>query len=277
MFPRGAIELVDYFMDKSNDNLRETLIANTEKLQFMSVADRLKFGVRTRLELIAPVLSTWPQAMALGALPPNAPTTFQKLAKMSDEIWYFAGDKSTDASWYTKRALLTGIYASTELFLLSDHSPGFEDTWAFLDRRIDESIVLGEMPQNVSCRLWVVLGPPFSDSVHGCVQVSDVSAMVGVAFQSLFSAATSLAGPLSSQILSKSPLANAPNPITALGNVVPSSVVAGFGGAGFPPNPLGTAAGHVPSVGQQDFDPKDLHEIDQELEKLGGTDSRRRD
>lgn len=156
MFPRGAIELVDYFMDKCNDELREKLIANTELLQAMSVTERLKFGVRARLELIVPVLQTWSQAMGLGALPQNAPTTFNKLAKLSDEIWYFAGDKSTDVSWYTKRALLTGIYASTELFMLSDSSPNFEETWAFLDRRIEESIALGEAPQNVR---WACVQP----------------------------------------------------------------------------------------------------------------------
>lgn len=149
MFPRGAIELVEYFMDQCQDKLHETLLANTELLQIMPVTDRLKFGVRTRLQLLEPVLATWPQAMALGALPANAPTTMQKLAKISDEIWYFAGDQSTDASWYTKRAILTGIYASTELHLLSDQSPGSEATWAFLDRRVEETIALGEMPQNV--------------------------------------------------------------------------------------------------------------------------------
>lgn len=149
MLPRGAIELVDYYMDKCHRQTRETLIANTAQLQSMSVADRLKFGVRTRLELLAPVLRSWPQAMAVGALPSNAPTTMQKLAQLSDEIWYFAGDKSTDASWYTKRALLTGIYASTELFMLSDESPSFEETWKFLDRRVEETITLGELPRDV--------------------------------------------------------------------------------------------------------------------------------
>ncbi|KUF98626.1 hypothetical protein AM588_10009402 [Phytophthora nicotianae] len=76
--------------------------------------------------------------------------TAKRLAMLSDEIWYFAGDKSTDLSWYTKRAILTGIYASTELFMLNDKSPNFQDTWAFLDRRVDETIQLGELPQNVS-------------------------------------------------------------------------------------------------------------------------------
>ncbi|RLN86795.1 hypothetical protein BBJ28_00008584 [Nothophytophthora sp. Chile5] len=149
MFPRGAIELVDHFMDLCLAQTRQTLIVNTEKLQGMAVADRLKFGVRARLELLAPFMSQWPQAMALGAQPPNTPTTMKKLANLSDEIWYFAGDKSTDASWYTKRAILTGIYASTELFMLSDKSPDFQDTWTFLDRRVDETIQLGELPQNV--------------------------------------------------------------------------------------------------------------------------------
>lgn len=128
MLPRGAIELVDYFMDQCFEHTREQLIANTSVLQAMPITERLQFGVRTRLELLEPVLSTWPQAMALGALPQNAPTTMQKLAKMSDEIWYFAGDKSTDMSWYTKRAVLTGIYATTELFMLSDLSPNHQET-----------------------------------------------------------------------------------------------------------------------------------------------------
>jgi ubiquinone biosynthesis protein COQ9 len=149
MLPRGAIELVDFFMDRSFEQTRAMLVAHTAQLQAMSVADRLKFGVRTRVELLAPVVHTWPQAMALGALPQNAPSTMRKLAQLADEIWYFAGDKSTDASWYTKRALLTGIYASTELFLLSDTSPNFEETWKFLDRRIEETITLGELPRNV--------------------------------------------------------------------------------------------------------------------------------
>jgi ubiquinone biosynthesis protein COQ9 len=149
MFPRGAIELVDYFMDDCNVQLRAKLAASTDLLQAMSVTDRVKFGVRARLELLAPVLATWPQAMALGALPQNAPTTMHKLATLADEIWYFAGDKSSDASWYTKRAVLTAVYASTELFLLSDHSDCFQDTWAFLDRRVDETIALGELPRNV--------------------------------------------------------------------------------------------------------------------------------
>ena len=53
------------------------------------------------------------QAMAVKALPPNIPSVLETLALMVDDIWYMAGDKSTDINWYTKRALLASLYTST--------------------------------------------------------------------------------------------------------------------------------------------------------------------
>ncbi|KAG6597795.1 RpsU-divergently transcribed protein [Phytophthora cinnamomi] len=253
MFPRGAVELVEYFMDSSLEQLRKTLIVNTEQLQAMTVAERLKFGVRTRLEMLEPVLATWPQGMAAGALPQNAPGTAKRLAKISDEIWYFAGDKSTDMSWYTKRAILTGIYASTELFMLSDKSPNFQDTWAFLDRRVDETIQLGEVPQNLN----------------------DVAGMASIGLQSIFSAVTSLAGPLAGQIISNSPLSHVPNPISAVGSVVPPSVVSAVA-SGMPFSGPASVASTASGDDAMAFESKDLKEINDELEKLGGVDTTER-
>ncbi|KAG7382088.1 Ubiquinone biosynthesis protein coq9, mitochondrial [Phytophthora pseudosyringae] len=253
MFPRGGVELVEYFMDSSLTKLRETLIANTDKLQAMTVAERLKFGVRTRLEMLEPVMDTWPQGMAAGALPQNAPGTAKRLAKLSDEIWYFAGDKSTDLSWYTKRAILTGIYASTELFMLNDKSPNFQDTWAFLDRRVDETIQLGELPQNLN----------------------DVAGMASIGLQSLFSAVTSLAGPLAGQIISNSPLSQVPNPISAVGSVVPPSIVSAVT-SGMPFSGPASVASAAAGDDAMAFKSKDLKEINEELEKLGGVDASER-
>lgn len=51
--------------------------------------------------------------MAVKALPPNIPSSLETLALMVDDIWYMAGDKSTDINWYTKRALLASLYTST--------------------------------------------------------------------------------------------------------------------------------------------------------------------
>ncbi|OQS07130.1 ubiquinone biosynthesis protein COQ9 [Thraustotheca clavata] len=194
MFPRGPIELVEFFMDDWQRQVQVKLAAEPldENNDFVAT-DRLKRGVQIRLQLLAPYLHVWPQAMALGALPQNAPTTMRKLAQMADDIWFFAGDRSTDISWYTKRAVLTGIYTATELFMLTDTSENFEETWKFLDRRVEEAIALGDLPHNVG----------------------DIAGMMSIGLQSLLSTAAALAGPLSSQVVAQ--VANqVPNPLSSI-------------------------------------------------------------
>ena len=58
--------------------------------------------------------------------------------KTGSTIWYGVGDVSTDFSYYTKRGLLTAIYSATLLYWLSDNSKDSEDTWSFLERRIED-------------------------------------------------------------------------------------------------------------------------------------------
>ncbi len=58
------------------------------------------------------VLSS-PQAMSLKMQPPVAPKALENLSLMVDDIWYMAGDLSTDTTWYTKRGVLAAIYTST--------------------------------------------------------------------------------------------------------------------------------------------------------------------
>jgi ubiquinone biosynthesis protein COQ9 len=77
------------------------------------------------------------------ALPSNASTSLGELARLADEILYLAGDISVDFSWYTKRATISAIYSSTELYMTSDNSPEFVETEQFLDRRLEESRAMG--------------------------------------------------------------------------------------------------------------------------------------
>lgn len=73
------------------------------------------------------------------SLPQNVPGSMAELARLADEMWYLAGDKSVDFSWYTKRATLSAVYASTgihflinlivEVFMTTDNSADFQDTW----------------------------------------------------------------------------------------------------------------------------------------------------
>lgn len=93
------------------------------------------------------------QALALMAQPSNVPTSLKELAALSDEIWFLSGDASVDTSWYTKRASLSTIYATTELFMTTDKKLDYADTREFLDRRFKDIQVVGGAMGNVG--QWV--------------------------------------------------------------------------------------------------------------------------
>uniref|UniRef100_A0A8B9KKS4 Ubiquinone biosynthesis protein n=1 Tax=Astyanax mexicanus TaxID=7994 RepID=A0A8B9KKS4_ASTMX len=66
------------------------------------------------------------------------------LAEQHNEVQLGQAEKkkqfSPDLNWYTRRATLTGIYNTTELVMVQDSSPDFEDTWTFLDNRIKDVV-----------------------------------------------------------------------------------------------------------------------------------------
>ena len=74
----------------------------------------------------------------------------KQLGQFVDDIWFYAGDRSIDMSWYSKRATLAAIYLSTELYMMEDKSPGFVDTYAFLDRRFEDIRQLGKSKSQVT-------------------------------------------------------------------------------------------------------------------------------
>lgn len=61
--------------------------------------------------------------MAIQARPGNVRTALRQLALLVDDMWHAAGDSSTDLNWYTRRALLAGVYTSTELYMLTGAVP----------------------------------------------------------------------------------------------------------------------------------------------------------
>ncbi|KAA0175842.1 hypothetical protein FNF27_02563 [Cafeteria roenbergensis] len=143
MFEKGDFALVRHAMRRATEAMASQLEAMP--LEAMTGDERIIAGVRARLEHLAPFVSSgsWAKAMALGALPQHALDTSTELGVTVDELWYLAGDRSADASWYSRRGLLLGVFASTELYMLSDTSEGFSDTWEFLRRRVADVSLLG--------------------------------------------------------------------------------------------------------------------------------------
>ncbi|KYK60718.1 ubiquinone biosynthesis protein COQ9 precursor [Drechmeria coniospora] len=109
----------------------------------VSLDGRLSALTWARLMANKDTIHWWQEALAVMAHPSHLPASLNELARLADEICFLAGDKSTDASWYRKRASLSVVYSTTELFMTNDKSRDFAETRRFLDRRMDEVQTLG--------------------------------------------------------------------------------------------------------------------------------------
>lgn len=145
LLPRGPAELVEYFENKCNEELASQLQNNKEAWQGLRMTQRVRAGLKLRLQMIAPYIETWAQAISIRSQPRNVSVTIEHLAQITDDVWHAAGDQSTDYNWYTKRGLLAGVYTATELYMLTDYSPGFADTWDVLDRRLKDVMTMGRL------------------------------------------------------------------------------------------------------------------------------------
>ncbi|KAL1547834.1 ubiquinone biosynthesis protein COQ9, mitochondrial-like [Salvia divinorum] len=147
-FPRKEAALVEFFMDDSLQKLID-IIDTKEDLKNLIPSHRVSKLVRIRLEMQAPYISKWHQALGIQAQPLNISTSFKQRAMLVDEIWHAAGDEATNTDWYVKRTVLGGIYSTTELYMLTDNSPDFQDTWAFLDERVRDAFDLKKTLEEV--------------------------------------------------------------------------------------------------------------------------------
>lgn len=148
LFPRGAVDLALGFHKRGDNALREALRA--ADLSEMRIRERITFAVRTRLELAEAHKEAVRRGSTLFALPIYAADGAGAVWSTCDAIWDGLGDPSDDINWYTKRATLSGVYSSTVLYWLGDHSEGHAATWAFLDRRIENVMQFEKLKKQVN-------------------------------------------------------------------------------------------------------------------------------
>lgn len=156
LFPEGISGAVSAFaeqMDKKMEAHCRVPSFSTLKIR-QKVAEALMFRFREHqknAEAIRRLLHYY-------TLPQHAAEGTRNLWKTADRIWYLAGDTSTDYNYYTKRAMLAGVYSSTLLAWLTDTTPDLRLTKEFLDRRIEDVMKIEKLKagiKNSSIARWL--------------------------------------------------------------------------------------------------------------------------
>ncbi len=158
LFPRGAIELVEFVMLQTARQMSDT-VRQLDNYSRMKPKEVVEHAIKIHLQLLSPFIKSgrWSEAIALGLFGSNEKDTFPfsslitnstsslyNIAVIADEICFLAKSTDTDMQWYTKRAGIAAIYSATQIHMLADQSPGYDDTWAFLHQKVEEGAAFHE-------------------------------------------------------------------------------------------------------------------------------------
>lgn len=157
LFPNGTVDAVTHFVALADRLMVEDYAQ--QDVTTLKHREKIALIVRLRLERWTPHREAVRRALSLTPLPSVAGSTLKGAYTTIDAMWRTIGDNSVDFSFYTKRALLAGVYGSTLLFWLEDRSPDCSATWTFLDRRIDNVMQIPKLKQRVTERLQVLPSP----------------------------------------------------------------------------------------------------------------------
>ena len=147
LFPGGAVDMVEAHSDLADRRMEAAAAA--EGMEGLRLPARVRRVIAIRLEQNRPHKEAVRRGLSVLALPGNMGVAARCTARTVDSIWFAAGDRSADFSWYTKRAILAGVYGTTLLYWLADTSPADEATLAFLDRRLADVGRIGKLRRRV--------------------------------------------------------------------------------------------------------------------------------
>ncbi|HEY5338576.1 MAG TPA: COQ9 family protein [Rhizomicrobium sp.] len=150
LFPQGPLSLVEAFSEAADDAMDAALAK--KKLGAMKIRERIKAAVWARIDALREDKEAARRAGAFLTLPPHAATGVKLLYRTVDRMWRAVGDTSTDFNFYTKRAILSGVYSATLMRWFTDQSEDEAETRAFLDARIENVMQFEKFKSEVKAR-----------------------------------------------------------------------------------------------------------------------------
>ncbi|MEM6812038.1 MAG: COQ9 family protein [Pseudomonadota bacterium] len=155
VFPEKIEDVIIHFSDWADRKMLETL--NSQDFSGVRIRDKVQAAVWERLKILKPHKEAVRKAAAYWVGPTKTPKAAKTLWNSADLIWEWVGDTSEDYNFYTKRGLLVGVMSATTLRWINDQSEDHEDTRAFLARRIDNVLKIGQKAGKVLGKLSPLL------------------------------------------------------------------------------------------------------------------------
>jgi len=132
LFPNGYLSLLNFYLFELNRLMTE----NSKKLDLIRMKTHLRIReiILLRLRDLQCDKPLFKRTFFTLMLPQNHRLFLKSLYITIDQMWFIAGDSSTDFNFYSKRAILAGIYSSVILYWINNKN--FDETSEFLDKQL---------------------------------------------------------------------------------------------------------------------------------------------
>lgn len=145
LFPGGGSQIIEEFESWQDQKMLELLLTEDQNLK---IREKIAKALEIRIMGIVPKAAILEQN-ALFLIPGNILSGAKCYSKTCDLIWRYAGDKSEDFNYYSKRGLLLCVYTSSRLFYLSDNSKDFIKTKEFIATSLERIINIAKIKDKV--------------------------------------------------------------------------------------------------------------------------------
>lgn len=142
-FPNGVEDLLAFWSQKADAATVAAMSGDT--FAAMRIREKVDFAIRERLSYLSPHKEAARRAAGTLALPIHAGLAARLAWNTADAIWRALGDKSTDFNFYTKRAILAGVWTATLTRWFADETPDASKTRNFLAARIENIMQFEKM------------------------------------------------------------------------------------------------------------------------------------
>ena len=140
LFPEGNNELIKFTLEQLNNELEE--YCRQIDLIRLPVHKRIRKVLLSKIYLMNKNKLFYKSIFLNLLIPKKKFSLPVQLYKSVDQIWFIAGDSSTDFNFYTKRVILSVIYSRIMLFFFNNNNQ--EE----LENILDESLLkVSKIPQ----------------------------------------------------------------------------------------------------------------------------------
>jgi len=133
LFPNGYRSLIYLYLEEINDKMTEE--SNKINLIRLKTHQRIREIILLRLKIMLKEKILIQKTYFHLLLPQNFKISLKSVYKSVDQIWFLAGDNSTDFNFYSKRVILAKIYSMVIFHFVNNDS--LDETTKVLDKQLN--------------------------------------------------------------------------------------------------------------------------------------------